>query len=58
MLFKRFKVLEALAEDDQETVIKVIDVMIAKHGVTFDQSATVLLDATRHERRQYENEPR
>jgi transcriptional regulator with XRE-family HTH domain len=29
-LFKRFKVLEALAEDDQETVIKVIDAMIAK----------------------------
>ena len=29
-LFKRFKVLEALAADDQETVIKVIDAMIAK----------------------------
>jgi hypothetical protein len=29
-LFRRFKVLEALAQDDQETVIKVIDAMIAK----------------------------
>lgn len=29
-LFKRFQVLERLAVDDQETVIKVIDAMIAK----------------------------
>jgi transcriptional regulator with XRE-family HTH domain len=29
-LFKRFQVLERLAADDQETVIKVIDAMIAK----------------------------
>jgi transcriptional regulator with XRE-family HTH domain len=29
-LFKRFQVLERLATDDQETVIKVIDAMIAK----------------------------
>ena len=34
-LFRRFKVLEALAQDDQETVIKVIDAMIAKQRVTF-----------------------
>lgn len=29
-LFKRFQALESLAEDDQQTVIKVIDAMIAK----------------------------
>ena len=41
-LFRRFKVLEALAQDDQETVIKVIDAMIAKQRVT---SALAPLDA-------------
>lgn len=30
-LFKRFQELERLPADDQETVIKVIDAMIAKH---------------------------
>jgi transcriptional regulator with XRE-family HTH domain len=30
-LFKRFQALERLPADDQETVIKVIDAMIAKH---------------------------
>ena len=29
-LFRRFKVLEALTTDDQETVIKVIDAIVAK----------------------------
>lgn len=33
-LFRRFKVLEALDSDDQETVIKVIDAMIAKQRMT------------------------
>jgi transcriptional regulator with XRE-family HTH domain len=41
-LFRRFKVLEALAQDDQETVIKVIDAMIAKERMA---SALVPLDA-------------
>ncbi|WP_422398949.1 hypothetical protein [Xenorhabdus griffiniae] len=29
-LFRRFQVLERLAQEDQETVIKIIDAMIAK----------------------------
>jgi transcriptional regulator with XRE-family HTH domain len=33
-LFKRFQVLESLAEEDQQTVIKVIDAMIAKRRMT------------------------
>ena len=33
-LFRRFKVLEALTLDDQETVIKVIDALIAKERMT------------------------
>lgn len=33
-LFRRFQVLEGLAPDDQETVIKVIDAMIAKQRIT------------------------
>lgn len=33
-LFRRFRVLETLAADDQETVIKVIDAMIAQRRVT------------------------
>ncbi len=33
-LFRRFKMLEALNADDQETVIKVIDALIAKERVT------------------------
>ena len=41
-LFRRFKVLEALAQDDQETVIKVIDAMIAKGRMA---SALTPLDA-------------
>lgn len=41
-LFRRFKVLEALASDDQETVIKVIDAMIAKERMT---SALTPVDA-------------
>jgi transcriptional regulator with XRE-family HTH domain len=41
-LFRRFKVLEALAQDDQETVIKVIDAMVAKERMT---SALTPLDA-------------
>lgn len=32
-LFKRFQVLERLNQDDQETVIKIIDAMIAKERV-------------------------
>jgi transcriptional regulator with XRE-family HTH domain len=41
-LFRRFKVLEALASDDQETVIKVIDAMIAKERM---MSALTPVDA-------------
>jgi len=33
-LFRRFQVLEHLAQDDQETVIKVIDAMIAKQRMS------------------------
>lgn len=33
-LSRRFQVLEALAQEDQETVIKVIDAMIAKQRMT------------------------
>lgn len=33
-LFRRFKAMETLIEDDRETVIKVIDAMIAKRRVT------------------------
>lgn len=40
-LFKRFKVLERLASDDQETIIKVIDAMIAKQRM---ESALVPVD--------------
>jgi transcriptional regulator with XRE-family HTH domain len=32
-LFRRFKALETLVEEDRETVIKVIDAMIAQHRV-------------------------
>lgn len=32
-LFRRFKELEQFSQDDQETVIKVIDAMIAKHRI-------------------------
>jgi len=32
-LFRRFKVLELLNQDDQDTVIKIIDAMIAKERV-------------------------
>lgn len=42
-LFRRFQVLEALAPDDQETVIKVIDAMIAKQRIA---SALTSVDAT------------
>ena len=43
-LFRRFQVLEALGNDDQETVIKVIDAIIAKQRMesalaTVDQNA-------------------
>ncbi len=41
-LFKRFQVLERLASDDQETVIKVIDAMIAKQRM---ESALISVDA-------------
>lgn len=41
-LFRRFKVLEALNADDQETVIKVIDAMIAKQRMN---SALAPVDA-------------
>lgn len=41
-LFKRFKVLEALDADDQETVIKIIDAMIAKQRMA---SALAPVDA-------------
>lgn len=41
-LFRRFKVLEALTTDDQETVIKVIDAMIAKERMA---SALAPVDA-------------
>jgi transcriptional regulator with XRE-family HTH domain len=40
-LFKRFQVLERLASDDQETVIKVIDAIIAKQRM---ESALVSVD--------------
>lgn len=40
-LFKRFQVLERLAADDQEIVIKVIDAMIAKQRM---ESALVSVD--------------
>jgi len=40
-LFKRFKVLERLDSDDQETVIRVIDAMIAKQRM---ESALVPVD--------------
>lgn len=40
-LFKRFQVLERLASDDQETVIKVIDAMIAKQRM---ESALMSVD--------------
>lgn len=40
-LFKRFQVLERLASDDQELVIKVIDAMIAKQRM---ESALVSVD--------------
>ncbi|MDQ1835607.1 hypothetical protein [Massilia scottii] len=40
-LFKRFQVLERLAADDQELVIKVIDAMIAKQRM---ESALVSVD--------------
>ena len=40
-LFRRFKVLECLASDDQETIIKVIDAMIAKQRM---ESALVSVD--------------
>ena len=33
-LFRRFRVLETLAADDQETVIKVIDAMIAQRRMS------------------------
>lgn len=33
-LFRRFKVLEVLDSDDQETIIKVIDAMVAKQRMT------------------------
>lgn len=42
-LFRRFQVLEALAPDDQETVIKVIDAMIAKQRIA---TALTSVDAT------------
>lgn len=42
-LFRRFKVLEALTADDQETVIKVIDAMIAKERMA---SALTPVDAS------------
>ena len=42
-LFRRFKVLEALTTDDQETVIKVIDAMIAKERMA---SALAPVDAS------------
>jgi len=32
-LFRRFQELEAMAQEDQETVIKVIDAMIAKQRI-------------------------
>lgn len=41
-LFRRFRVLEALAPEDQETVIKVIDAMIAKQRMA---SALTPVDA-------------
>lgn len=41
-LFRRFQVLEALAPDDQETVIKVIGAMIAKQRMA---SALATVDA-------------
>lgn len=34
-LFRRFQALENLAEEDRETVIRVIDAMIAQRRVTF-----------------------
>nr|WP_281720156.1 helix-turn-helix transcriptional regulator [Nitrosomonas nitrosa] len=40
-LYKRFQHVEALSTDDQETVIKVIDAMLAKHRV---ESALVPVD--------------
>ena len=42
-LFQRFKVLEALTVDDQGTVIKVIDAMIAKERMA---SALAPVDTT------------
>jgi hypothetical protein len=42
-LFQRFKVLEALTADDQGTVIKVIDAMIAKEHMA---SALAPVDTT------------
>lgn len=42
-LFRRFKGLEALTLDDQETVIKVIDALIAKERMTV---ALTSVDAT------------
>lgn len=42
-LFRRFKVLEALTAEDQETVIKVIDAMIAKERMA---SALTPVDAS------------
>jgi transcriptional regulator with XRE-family HTH domain len=41
-LFRRFQVLEAMDGDDQETVIKVIDAMVAKQRIT---SALASVDA-------------
>ncbi|MFN7550502.1 MAG: helix-turn-helix domain-containing protein [Pseudomonadota bacterium] len=40
-LFKRFQHVEALSADDQETVIKIIDAMLAKQRV---ESALVSVD--------------
>jgi len=41
-LFRRFQALEAMASDDQETVIKVIDAMVAKQRMS---SALAPVDA-------------
>ncbi|NHB63714.1 XRE family transcriptional regulator [Photorhabdus sp. RW14-46] len=40
-LFRRFQVLERLAQEDQETVIKIIDAMIAKQRM---ESALLSVD--------------
>jgi hypothetical protein len=34
LLFKRFTALDKLSKDDQQTVMNVIDAIIAKHQVT------------------------